>query len=96
MKEIIVDEPLYVVTGYHLDTDSNVFCKAFKSKVDAMEVINYAQKTVPNMHWDYEYVTQPSVEYAKHMVDVVKEGWEEYEDPADYVGMGWTDSRGRP
>lgn len=21
---------------------------------------------------------------------------EEYEDPADYVGMGWVDSRGRP
>jgi hypothetical protein len=96
MIDIFVGEALYVVTGYHSDTDSMVFTQGFKSKVDAMEVIHYAQKTAPSMHWDYEYVPQPSVEYAKHMVDVVKEGWEEYEDPADYAGMGWIDSRGRP
>ena len=29
-------------------------------------------------------------------VFVYAKGDEEYEDPSDYVGMGWVDSRGRP
>jgi hypothetical protein len=99
MIDIFLGEALYVVTGYHSDTHSTVFTQAFKSKVYAMEVLNYAQKTVPNIDWDYDYVPMPSVEYAKHLVDLIKEDWnivEEEDDPTDYIGMGWIDSRGRP
>jgi len=100
MIDITIIESLYVVTGYHPDTHSTVFIQAFKSKVDAMGVIDYAQKAVPGMNWTYDYVTLPSVEYARHMIDMVKEGWADYhnepEDPSDYAGMGWIDSRGRP
>lgn len=101
MIDITVGEQMYIVTSYHEDTHSTVLTLGFKSKVDAMEVLNYARKAVPGMQWDYEYVAHPSVEYAKYMVDMVKKDWDEYvnepeEDPSDYVGMGWIDSRGRP
>jgi len=34
---------------------------------------------------------------AKHDEQVMASNTEEeYEDPSDYVGMGWVDSRGRP
>jgi hypothetical protein len=33
---------------------------------------------------------------AKHGEQVMASSTEEQEDPSDYVGMGWVDSRGRP
>lgn len=33
---------------------------------------------------------------AKHDKQVMASNTEEQEDPNDYVGMGWVDSRGRP
>jgi hypothetical protein len=33
---------------------------------------------------------------AEHDAKTQKDAPEEWEDPSDYVGMGWVDSRGRP
>jgi hypothetical protein len=99
MIDITVGEAMYIVTSYHEDTHSTVLTLGFKSKVDAMEIIDYARKAaVPGMQWDYEYVAHPSVEYAKYMIDMVKKDWGDLveDDPDDYIAMGWVDSRGRP
>jgi len=52
-----------------------------------MEAEQYARELFPDETEDERYARI----YYKEVVS-----YEEYEDPSDYVGMGWVDSRGRP
>ena len=56
----------------------------FETKIEAER---YARELFPD--------ETEAERYARiHYKEVVS--YEEYEDPSDYVGMGWVDSRGRP
>jgi len=60
---------LYVVEAKTAEDEDLVFFEAFDSRAEALAVLTYGRRLLPDYLWDTRYVTRPSVEYAIHKID---------------------------
>jgi len=71
---------VYVVEAKTAEDEDLVFLEAFDSRADALAVLTYGRRLLPDYLWDMNYVTRPSVEYAIHKIDTHVESLENTND----------------
>jgi hypothetical protein len=69
---------VYVVEANTTEDEEHslVFSEAFDSRAEALAVLTYGRRLLPDYLWDMRYVTRPSVEYAIHKIDTHVESLE--------------------
>ena len=66
---MLIGAPVYVVRAHCPNLDVSVFMEAFSERNNALEVLVYGRRMLPDYEWDMDFVTRPSVEYAIHKID---------------------------
>jgi hypothetical protein len=73
---------VYVVEAKTAEDEEHslVFFEAFDSRAEALAVLTYGRRLLPDYLWDTRYLTRPSVEYAIHKIDTHVESLENTND----------------